>query len=92
MTMDPDYPNRMAQTAKRGPGRPTNAEIAARKEMPADVLPVVQYSVRCPCCGIYVFPQARGTAARRLANCPRCSGGMVIKYDATGKPDTVSRT
>jgi hypothetical protein len=76
--MNPDQTNdRMAIPAKRGPGRPTNAEIAARQEVPADVLPVVQYAVRCPCCGIHVFPVSHGNS---------------LKRDGAGKPLTVSRT
>lgn len=91
MTTNPDQ----TQAIKRKPGRPTNAEIAARKEVPAFVVAVtiVKHSVRCDKCGEQFYPKEREPKrAPGLCRCTRCGAGWRIKFNAAGIALTVSPT
>ncbi len=76
--MDENIPNRMTTSAKkRGPGRPTKAEIDARPApIPADPIPLPVGRI-CPCCGRGMVPKVlRGTNTEKYCKCTLCGGSF----------------
>lgn len=85
--------NRMADTAKRTPGRPPLAVVERNPPIPAEEVYIPVRGYVCPGCGRAMQPRVVDTRPlKRTMQCTLCPARFTVTYDATGRPMELRKT